>query len=199
MFGKRILLPTLFLGSAFLNAGQVAPVEIQEKRPPIDIVRKLPDMTVTQFAATGPASKTYGFIGGAQPSVGYVFVPIALTVTNAGKADAPPFRIAPRCRLQKRTVRQAGFLDYKGTQDKVGGGGAVFASSGLPPGSTGSDVNVPSPLPPGGKVKLTSTIAVPVGSVRGEVELWVVVDERNDVAESNERNNDSPKITVRTP
>jgi subtilase family serine protease len=42
-------------------------------------------------------------------------------------------------------------------------------------------------------------VAVPVGSVRGQVELWVVADVRNEVVEGSETNNESKVISVGTP
>lgn len=165
--------------------------------------RRLPDLTVTSFALTAPASKTFGFLEGPKSYPGYIFVPVQLTVTNIGGANTGSFKVGARCRLLGATVRPAGFMGYKGTQDVVGGGSAGFAAAGVSfkvwSAHPGLDPVGVAPLPPGGKVTITSILNVPVGSMRENVALWIVADCNNQVVESNKNNNKSQEINCPVP
>jgi hypothetical protein len=198
---KLLILTSLILLVAFL-----APCPAGEQRPgksAVVPVRRLPDLTVTHFALAGPASKTYPFMDGVKPYPGYVFVPVTFTVANNGTGVAGPFEIAARCRLSRTTVRPADFLSLEVSQDVVGGFTTAFA----PPPSFkvwvrsrhGVPLSVSNPLPAGGKVTVSGTLAVPVGGAREGVKLSILADCNQKVVESNKKNNESQAITLAVP
>jgi hypothetical protein len=189
---KRVVLPSLLLLVPLLVPG---PVAGQERKP---------DLTVSSFALTGRVSAANKFSDGVKSYRGYIFVPVEFTVVNSGAAVAGPFKIAVKCRLSRATVRPVDFLPGTVSQDQVGS--AKSSASALPPAfedwvksQHGVPLSVSDPLPAGGKLTASGTLAVPVGSVLTDVDLWIVTDSDNQVAESNENNNESKVLIVKVP
>jgi uncharacterized protein YkwD len=151
-----------------------------------------PDLKITAFSARSP-SMTYPFVEGTQGVPGYFFVPIEFTIMNVGKSDAPPFGIGAWSKQQGQAAQRAGFLGYRLDQSVPGKGGGYIVGGN--PGRASvlnpQPLLTHDPLPAGGWLKGSSTLAVPVFSQEQGV-IWINADEGN-------TNKPSQKIGIKVP
>jgi hypothetical protein len=150
------------------------------------------NLKITSFTVTGPASWKFAFPFPPYSYPGNLFVPVEFTITNVGTSTSRPLSITAHCLLLGKTTRECTFLDNTVTLNKSGGGGSTTSAKA---GKLGKPAPLPGPaLGPGDKLTVKATLAVPVGDVRDNVQLWITLDSQK----SNVRTVDIPKAPGRS-